>query len=74
MKNKEITPEYKERVLTFFNEVKTMTSLDSRYQKELQELHNWYFETAERIDGCDLCAIRFYKNLQRVLQKIRQNG
>ena len=69
-----ITPEYKVRVLKFFDDVKAMTSLDSRYQVELQSLHNYFFESAERIDGCDLCAIRFYKNLQKVLQKIRQDG
>lgn len=65
------TEEYERRAVEFYRNTvrKTRSRLNKAQAAELQEVYNFLFADNIKIGSCDLCAVRCYSKLEKLLQK-----
>lgn len=65
------TEEYERRAVEFYRNTvrKTRSRLNKAQTAELQEVYNFLFADNIKIGSCDLCAVRCYSKIEKLLQK-----
>ena len=65
------TEEYERRAVEFYRTTvrKTRSRLNKAQVAELQEVYNFLFADTIKIGSCDLCAVRCYSKIEKLLQK-----
>ena len=65
------TEEYERRAVEFYRTTvrKTRSRLNKAQVAELQEVYNFLFADNIKIGSCDLCAVRCYSKIEKLLQK-----